>query len=416
MSDTTIHPAPGESRGPLRTWRFEGQTRDQHATAGTVEAPTHGAAAATLDGMGLRVLSLSPEPDADGSTRRPRVMSGADFQAFNAQLGQLAKAGLPLESGLRLIARDVASPRLRATIGQVASALEGGASLEEAFERHKALLPPLYAGIVAAGVKSGNLSAVLFSLGRHLELVGRLRAALWRMAAYPLVVFVAMIGLSAVIGLMVVPSIAEVLVDFDVDLPWTTRAMIASAPWVPTGLAVAVGALAAVVLGWVWLKATGRSHAALEAVVFPLPGVGRVLHRNLIARWCDALRVGVEAGLDLPAALQLSGDAVASPGLKRDAVTLCDALRDGRSLDRLAERLRLAPATVPAAIQLGSQRHNLPDLLSHLARMYEEESEARLASMQAWLTPLLLVVIAALISFVLSAMFMPLIRLIQAVS
>jgi hypothetical protein len=38
-----------------------------------------------------------------------------------------------------------------------------------------------------------------------------------------------------------------------------------------------------------------------------MPLVGPVLKRNLIARWCDAVRLGVEAGLDLPRAIEAGG-------------------------------------------------------------------------------------------------------------
>ena len=99
-----------------------------------------------------------------------RALGGDDFVAFNQQLAQLAKAGLPLERGLRLIAADLGRGRLARAITEVADELERGTPLAEAFDRHRGRFPSLYGRLVDAGVRSGNLSEVLLNLGRHLDM------------------------------------------------------------------------------------------------------------------------------------------------------------------------------------------------------------------------------------------------------
>ncbi len=87
---------------------------------------------------------------------------------------------MPIERGLRLIARDVRSKRLARTIEQVADQMESGKSLADAFGSHRKQFPPMYGQLVDMGVKSGRLSGILLNLGRHVELIRQLRAALWQ--------------------------------------------------------------------------------------------------------------------------------------------------------------------------------------------------------------------------------------------
>ena len=98
--------------------------------------------------------------------------------------------------GLRLIAADLrgGGGALSRTVEQVAAELERGTPLPEAFEKYKGQFPSLYGRLVGAGVRAGNLPGVLFNLGRHLELVQRLREALWRSLAYPLAILVGLAG------------------------------------------------------------------------------------------------------------------------------------------------------------------------------------------------------------------------------
>src|SRR4051812_46690888 len=100
--------------------------------SGTIDAATSDAADTLLRSLGLKVLEVSP-------AKRPvklRALRGDEFIAFNQQLARLTQAGLPVEQGLRLIARDVRSGRLARTINVLAQELEAGAPLPEAFEKH----------------------------------------------------------------------------------------------------------------------------------------------------------------------------------------------------------------------------------------------------------------------------------------
>src|SRR5205085_10508559 len=108
------------------------------------------------------------------------------------QLAQLAKAGLPIERGLRLMAQDLKRGRLAQAVRAVADELEKGVPLEDAIAKYHDKFPPLYARLIAAGAKTGDLAAILFSTGQHVEMVHRLRRSVWRASAYPLMIAVAL--------------------------------------------------------------------------------------------------------------------------------------------------------------------------------------------------------------------------------
>src|SRR6185369_1254856 len=130
-------------------------------------------------------------------------------------------------------------------------------------------------------------------------------------------------------------------------------------------------------LAWRLLRASGADRIVIDKVLVPLPLIGSVLWRNMVARWCDAARLGVEAGLDLPRAIELAGDAVASPTLRADGRELTAALASGQPLDRAADGMLLLPATVPAVIALASRANDLPTTLGTLSEMYQQQAEAR---------------------------------------
>src|SRR3954468_19861251 len=205
------------------TFSYEAQTADTQPLSGTIDPSDAATATARLESLGLRVMRLDPSAPPP----RPKSLRGDDFLAFNRPLAQLTAPGMPVEHGLRLIARDMRSGRLSATLQQVATDLEKGMFLPEALDRNRAKFPPLYARLVDAGVRANNLPAMLLNLGRHLEMVQRLRALLWRSFSYPLLVLVGLIGVMAFLGVSVPPQFAVMFAEFKIHPPAVTRALLA---------------------------------------------------------------------------------------------------------------------------------------------------------------------------------------------
>jgi type IV pilus assembly protein PilC len=412
---------------------YRALSRDGEPVSGSVEAADLEDAQRLLRAMGLRALEVSPAEASAAPRRAGGALRGEDFLTFNQQLAHLTRAGLPVEHGLRLIAQDMRRGRLSTTVKLVAAELERGTPLPQAFDKYRRQFPPLYARLVDAGIRSNNLSGMLLNLGRHVEMTQRLRAALWRASAYPLMVMLALVAILLVISLFVLPQIADLYDNLlrqriigigrtrwggpapDLSLPLITRALINVGEVLPTILVVIACVLIAFPLLVALLRHTRFGRGFADALLLPLPLIGPVLKRNLVARWVDALRIGVVAGMDLPGAIEVANDAVASPRLRRDGNVLLGVLQSGGRLTAPPQPLWLLPPAVAAAIERASQTGDLPGTLEVLTQMYQQQAEMRLRMVPLVATPLLLLIVAASIGFVMAALLLPIFRLIQAI-
>lgn len=388
---------------------YEAQTDDGQRLSGDIEAGNAEQAMERLQAMHLRVVEIVPT----ARERRTKPLTGDGFAAFNQQLAQLAGAGLPVEQGLRLIAADMRTGRLARTVEQLAAELERGTPLDQAFEKFGPQFPPLYSRLIRAGVKSGNLSAVLLNLGRHLEMTDRLRSTLWRTLSYPLFVLITLGFLLVFLGYAVLPQFQKIYAGYGIPLPWATTALLSLSDAAPVLLIVLLALVIGGPLAWGLLRKTGHANAVVERLVLPMPLVGPVLKFNLVARWCDAAKLGVDAGLDLPAAVELAGDATQSKRLSNDGLLLIDALSGGRPLT--TAETHLLPPSIPAAMQFASGFHDLRTTLRSLSEMYERQAELRLKALPGILTPLLVVVLALVIGFVIVSLLSPLFTLLDQI-
>jgi type II secretory pathway component PulF len=195
-------------------------------------------------------------------------------------------------------------------------------------------------------------------------------------------------------------------------LPPITKALFIVGQIVP---AVVLALLAFLVVWpgiWWLMRRSGADGPFTDHVLLRIPLIGRALRLNLLARWCDALRLAVSAGLDLPASLKLAGETVHSPGLRHDSLELVAALERGLPLEA-AGATAILPAVVPPMIELASRSADLPAALETLSNMYQQQAELRIRAIPAVLTPILMFIVALLIGFVIAGLLMPMIRLMR---
>jgi type II secretory pathway component PulF len=415
------------------TFAYRAQTRDGQEISGTIDARDSDDARRRLISLQLQNVQLQPATHAPRAVgKASAALRGEDFVVFNQQLAQLAGAGLPVEQGLRLVAREMRRGSMRQTLDLVAAELESGKTLPQAVAAYRDKFPPLYSQLIDAGIRSGNLSGILLNLGDHLTLIRRMQAILWQTLSYPIIVLVAFFAVLYFILVELVPKWEPMITGFAgtrfwvrlhgnytpqiFQLPFSTRALFAVSDVVSAVPVAVVGAVAAVVVigAILILRAAGRNEGLTERLMLPLPLVGIVLRRNLVSRWCHAVALAVESGLDLPAAIKLADDATASPILRADGAALIAALSAGQPISTPLPG-KILPGTVVAAMEASAQRGDLNLTLRALSQMYQQQAELRLGAIQAILTPLLLLLVGLFVGALMVALFTPLLALLNMI-
>ncbi|MBI1370966.1 MAG: hypothetical protein GC162_20220 [Planctomycetes bacterium] len=393
---------------PDSSFAYEAQTPQGLAVRGSIEAQSFDNARWKLQGMGLIVTSL--EAAAPPAPPRGKPLGAEDFAAFNEQLALLTRSQLPLEQGLKLIADDMRSGPMAATVRELAAKLEAGTPLPEAFDEMRGRFPPVYARLMEVGLATGDLSGVLLNLSEHLAMTQRLRAALWRAVSYPLMVFVALGLVMVFLGVFITPGFEALFAEWDIELPVPTEWVIGFWKFVPVTAGVLIAAMLALPLTWAALKAAGHEAWLTEHVVLRLPLLGRVVRRNIAARWCHLMEICVRAGVTLTQAIALASDAIDLRGARADGAMIEAAMVE-RAADEAGLRLSVLPGMIAIAMRTGIARGDLPGTLAGLGRMYERQAERGLGSLQAVLPPVLLIGVGILVLLTLLGLFIPLVRL-----
>jgi type II secretory pathway component PulF len=397
----------------MATFQYNALTGAGRLMKGTIEAGSPAEAAETLKQMELNVSVL--EKAKSEQLRTP--VGRNEFLLFNQQLASITKAGVPLERGLRELARDVASQSMRRLIGSVAADLEAGVPIEEAFGKREKQFPPLYGRILKAGVETGRLSEMLTSLNRHLELAGHTRRIIFEAISYPAVILA--LGAIIITGVFrfVIPQFRPVLQEMiGGKLNPLTTTVLALADhlvpfWASAGILIGV-----VVIALMMLSATPAGRRFRETFLLGVPVIGRLYYNSILSRMAEAMAVLIGAGCDIPEALRLGAVSSGSEKLLLDSEIVAGQVERGANILEAGRGARLLPRLFLYSIQLGAQRNELQDNLYSLGEMHADQARVGQSHLQIILLPLLLVAIGGVLALAILAVFLPIIQVVTSLS
>ncbi|MBN1817046.1 MAG: type II secretion system F family protein [Sedimentisphaerales bacterium] len=397
----------------MAIFRYNALTEGGRLMRGSIEAASPEQATQLLQDMKLTVN----EVEKTRETTPQSSIGRSEFLLFNQQLASIAKAGIPLEKGLRQLARDAGSGRMRRLIDDLVQEMESGLTIDQAVEKRQHQFPPLYGMILKAGVETGRLSDMLTSLNRHLEIGSRTRRIIFESMAYPVVVLAIGAAIITFLFSVVVPYYAEIVRDMFYDslagLPFLTRLFITAAQyvvpfWIGVGLFIA---LFLVLYGLLTATPVGRRFK--ESVLLAMPILGRLYHCGILARMAEAMAVLVGAGATMPTCVRLGSASAGSETLKWEAGRLAQHIEQGEAIMEAGMECRLIPRLFLYSIQLGSQRNELQDNLHNLGQMYSDQTRSLQSRLQAILMPAMLIVVGSVVALAVIAMFLPLIKITQ---
>ncbi len=381
---------------------------------GTIEAATPQEAGETLERMQLGVNSIEK-----AKLEKPKTAIGRnEFLLFNQQLASIAKAGIPLERGLRELAADVSSSSMRRLIDDIAGELEAGVSIEEAFEKRQKRFSPLYGRILKAGVETGRLSEMLTSLNRHLELANQTRRIIIEAMGYPAVVLALSATVITGIFIFIIPQFGTILTEMteSANLPKLTQLFLGMARnVVPFWTAVALF-IAAIILAFGMCSSFTAGRRLKESLFLRIPVLGRVYHASVLSRMAEAMAMMVAAGCDMPACLRLAAGSTASEKLVLESEILASQVEQGANILEAGQFCRVIPRLFLYSIQLGGQRNELQDNLYSLGQMYAEQARFGQARLQAVLLPIMIIAVGAIVMLCILAMFLPMIKIISSLT
>ena len=349
---------------------------------------------------------------------------------FTRQLSVLQDAGLPILRSLAILEQQQKPGLLKDILGDVHEDVSSGSTLSDSMAKHPKAFDKLYTKMIAAGEVGGVLDLILQRLADFMEKAARLKRRIIGAMIYPAVVI--LVAFVIVMGIMIfiVPKFTEIFEDFDTELPGLTLFLIEFSKWLGgpllpgkqgnpdqliPGIIFFLLAPFAIFFGLKLIRKSAIGKSVTDRIILMLPVVGNLVSKATIAKFTRTLGTLINAGVPILDAITITSETTGNYIYARALMQVHDSVRQG---DSFAEPLRLSKtcdALVVNMIDVGEETGDLDKMLTKIADNYDEEVDVAVASLLSLLEPIMVVVLGGIVGFIVIALFLPLIKLMQSV-
>ena len=350
--------------------------------------------------QGFTVSQLKPKRSVLKFEITKEKLPQGELMHFSRQLSAFVRAGIPLIEAIEVIEEEADDKTLRMVLQGVRESLITGETFSEALRPYETLFPKFYVDMVRAAELTGSLDDVLRELAgyikRDLEARNKIKSAL----VYPLVVLFMAIATVIVLSTFVLPRFKVFFEGFHATLPLPTRMLISLTNFVSNDWMYIIGVLFLLVALPMALVRTTRGRRAKDKLVLRLPVLGQVILFAIVERFCRLLATMMQAGVPLPEAMGVLGDATKNVIFKDGVDEVHGAMMRGEGLARPMADTKLFPGAVIQMIKVGENTGTLSEQLEVSSDYYGQELEYKIQRLTSLFEPAVIIFMGLAVGFV----------------
>ncbi|MHC5110311.1 MAG: type II secretion system F family protein [Planctomycetota bacterium] len=338
---------------------------------------------------------------------------------FTRQLSTLQDAGLPILRSLNILEDQQKPGALKRVLRTLANDIEGGSTLSEALAKHPKAFDRLYVNMVAAGETGGVLDVILERLAEFMEKAQKLKRKIVGAMIYPAAVMSFAGSIVGGIMYFVIPKFKEIFEDFGITLPGVTMILLNASTWfvagTPPGWLVIILSPFAFALIFKLIRSSKGGRFVTDFVALKLPIVGMLVGKTSVARFARTLGTLINAGVPILEAINITRETSGNEVYARAMEKVHDSIREGESFATPLRTSKVFDNLVVNMIDVGEETGELDKMLLKIADNYDEEVDVVIESLVSLLEPVMVIVLGGLVGFIVLALFLPLVSLIQSV-
>lgn len=334
-----------------------------------------------------------------------------DRAFLSRQIATMLSSGIPLTDALKVMLTGAKNPRVVASLEQIIKDVESGLSFSSSIQKHPELFNSVYVAMARSGEASGRLEDVLSQMADNIELeqsiISRVRGAM----IYPLFIVVAMIGVSILMLVSVIPQLQVIFEESHAQLPISTRFLIALSQFFIHQWWIALALLVIAFFAFRFYSQTPGGVYLLNQIQARLPG--QLSESLYMSRFTRTMAMLIRSGLPIIESLDIAA-AVMNNIIYHDSLLHAKTqVERGIPLSTPISQSKFFPVLVAQMIRVGEQTGRLDEVLDRLSTYYETELDNKIKSISSLIEPIIIVILGIAVAFLVIAILMPIYNIAQ---
>lgn len=389
--------------------RFTAKDPAGKSVKGVVEAATLKSAALAVREqhlMPVDLVEIKPGFSLGAMSNALGRVSSSEMTNFTRQLATMITAGLPLTDALNLL-KIQSPPPLAKVVAAVLTDVQGGVALSTAMSKHPKVFSKVYTALVKAGESAGLMEKILNRLADTSEKSREFKGKVVGAMIYPIIILIGMVGVMALMVLLVIPKLADLYKDFDSELPLATKAIL----WISDFSVQYWWLVLIIAVGGFWgiraLIQTENGQTRWDRNIFKIPVLGPLIKQTILTEFTRTVSLLLSAGVSVVEALRIVSDSIGNVVVERDVKRIANQVEKGFPVSISFTESEFFPPIMGQMIAVGEETGKMDEVLAKVSYYFEAESEQKVKGLTTAIEPIILMIMAVGIGFLMYAIIMP---------
>ena len=323
-------------------------------------------------------------------------------------LEQLQRSGVPLLDSLADIRDSTDSPILRDVMTEIHRNVSEGQFLSQAMEKHPRYFDNIVVSMTASAEQTGNLADAFSQLIMFMKWSDNMRKRTIKALTYPAFTLVLFMLVLYVLMLHTVPQIIGFLKNIGEELPFITRALMATSDWLE--------------LHWFWIPITmigtfffittmNRTSVTFrynyDMYVLKIPIIGEVARKINLSRFSRTFGSLFKSGLEILKCIDTATETVGNSYMKTAMLRARRQISEGASISAAMNNTGEFPSLVIRMIKIGEESGNLTHVLDQVAEFYDSDVDEAISRMIGMIQPTMTIILGLIIMWIAAGVFGP---------
>ena len=382
---------------------------------GNIDAETQEKASATLKKDGYIVVDIAKTSamSKDIVINFQKKPTPREFSVYCRQFEAMLNAGVTVIDALNMLADQTENKTLAKATREIQVDVEKGETLSNAM-RARHLFPDLLISMIAAGEASGSLEISLNRMATQFEKDAKTVALIKKAMIYPVVVLIVAVAVVCIMLVFVIPTYVDMFADMGTELPAITVMVVNMSDFLIAKWWLIVIILAIISFAYRYFAATDFGKHFLGRLGLVAPLFGDLTVKSSAARFSRTVSTLLAAGIGLVDAIDIVADVMTNVLVKEAMIKCKEEVIQGVPLSQPLMESKMFPAMVYQMVRIGEESGDVEGLLDKTADYYEEEVEMATQSLTAAMEPMIIIVLAVVVGFLVGAVMAPMLTMYEA--
>ena len=403
----------------MATFQYSGVNQAGVVVRGKMDARNANDLEKRISRLGISLISSDETGgllSSVGSTLFQKKVTNDELAQLCFYVQQLVSGGVPLLEGLSDVRDSVANPALRNTIGVIIQDIEQGSTLSQAMRQHPKTFDDVFCSLVEAGEFSGELDAVLGNIGSNIRWHDEIIKKTKKVIRYPIFALAVLLLATFCLMVLVVPDLTKLLKTLGEELPLYTIALIHTSDFIIAQWQSIIIAAVAVYAGTlVVIKLIPGFDYFWDKTKIRIPGLGPVFEKLLLSRFSNVFGMLYGSGVNVIDALKISRGAMGNKFVAGGMDDVINNITEGKSISEAFRESGLFPPLVLRMLKLGETTGGVDKAMEQIKAYYDRDATEAIEAAQGLIQPLMLILLAGLLVWVIVAVYGPLYDLLGSI-